>query len=53
MVNDDPNQVKILKFRTHIEEVMTTFEKIFFEYILLNKCKKILQFTFYIKTPLY
>ena len=33
MVNDDPNQVKILECRTHIEEFMTTFEELFFEYI--------------------
>ena len=33
MVNRDPNKVKILKFRSHIKEFITAFEKWYFEYI--------------------
>ena len=33
MVNNDLNDVEILKFRKLIEEFTTTFEKLFYEYI--------------------
>ena len=33
MVNRDSNKVKILKFRSHIKEFITAFEKWYFEYI--------------------